>query len=100
MRGKRGGARPSLPPLDLATLKVERGIPIAPRRIGKRGDSKWAPTLALLQQPGDSVAVPMPYQSTLTTYIRKALKAGQLKGTYIVRPCVVDIGKCRVSRTG
>lgn len=99
VRGKRGGARPSLPPLDLSTLKVERDVPIAPRRIGKRGDSKWAPALALLKRPGDSYAVAMPYQGAITAYIRKAVKAGRLKGTYVVRPCVKEIGKCRVSRT-
>ena len=99
-RSKRGGTQPRLPPLDLSKITVERGIPVAPRGICKRGHSKWAPALALLKSPGDSYVVPMPYREALGVYIRKALKAGHLKGTYIVRPCVVKIGMCRVSRTG
>lgn len=99
VRGKRGGARPSLPPLDLSTLKVERDVPIAPKRRSERGGSKWAPALALLKRPGDSYAVDMPYQGAISAYIRKAVKAGQLKGAYVVRPDIKEAGKCRVSRT-
>lgn len=98
-RSKRGGTRPYLPPLDLSKLKVERGVPVAPRRIGQRGDSKWAAPIALLDEPDKSFLVPLPYQAALHAYIKKALKAGKLKGTYIVRPCIVQIGQCRVSRT-
>ena len=98
-RSKRGGTRPNLPPLDLSKLKVERGVPVAPRRIGQRGGSKWAAAVALLNEPDKSFLVPMPYRAALYAYIKKALKAGKLKGTYIVRPCIVEIGQCRVSRT-
>lgn len=41
----------------------------------------------------------MRYRGALYAYIKKAIKAGHLKGTYVVRPCVREIGKCRVSRT-
>lgn len=96
---RRGGKRDLLPQLDLATLKVERGLPVAPRRIGQRGDSKWAPVVALLKEPGESLALPMHYRGALYAYIKKAIKAGRLSGTYVVRACMREIGKCRVSRT-
>lgn len=96
---KRGGIRPQLPPIDLSALVVEHGVPVAPRGVGKPGESKWAPVLALLKQPGDSLPLPMPYRHAVYAYVKKAIKAGQLKGTYIVRPCVKELGKCRVSRT-
>ena len=78
---KRGGRRPLLPPLDLDALVVERGVPVAPRQIGQRGDSKWAPVLAKLQQPGDSLALPMSCRAAVYAYTKKAIKAGRLKGS-------------------
>lgn len=99
-RGKRGGARPLLPVPDLATLKVEHGVPIAPRRIGQPGDSRWAPVLAMLEGPDTSIALPMNCRGAIGAYIKKASKAGRLPGSYVVRPCAIEIGKCRVHRTG
>lgn len=96
---KCGGTRPLLPALDLATLKVDYGVPVAPRRIGKPGDSRWTPVLDLLTKPGDSLPLPMPYKAAVYAHIKKATKAGRLQGTYIVRPCSLEIGKCRVHRT-
>lgn len=96
---KRGGTRPHLPPLDLSALVVEHGVPVAPRSVGKPGESKWAPVLALLTKPGDSVALDLPYRHAVYAYVKKAIKAGHLTGSYVVRPCVKKPGKCRVSRT-
>ncbi len=96
---KRGGTRPLLLALDLATLKVDHGVPMAPRRIGEPGASRWTPVLDLLKKPGDSLPLPLLYKGALYAHIKKAIKAGRLQGTYIVRPDAKDAAKCRVHRT-
>lgn len=84
---------------DLAKLQVEVGVPVAARTVARAGQSKWDPLFALLTKPDTSVALPVAYQSTVYTYMRKAKKAGLLQGTFIVRRCAINKAQCRVWRT-
>lgn len=95
---RRGGAQVLLPALDITTLQVQKGVPVAPRVLASAGSSKWAPVFALLTVPDTSVALPLAYQGAVYAYMRKAKSAGTLKGTFIVRKCALNQTQCRIWR--
>lgn len=87
-RGKRGGARNQLPPLDLSKLTIKTGVPKPPRtRFSRAGESKYSPLFSALK-PGQSVDVPSQYMATLYTHAKKLKKAGS--GSYTVQRTGID----------
>ena len=87
-RGKRGGSRSQLPPLDLAKLTIKTGVPKPARtRFSRAGESKYSPLFSALK-PGQSVDVPAQYMATLYTHAKKLKKAGS--GSYTVQRTGID----------
>lgn len=88
--------RSVLPPLDLATISVEAGVPVPPRTGPmKKGVSRYDELLAKLTEPGLSVRLPVAYQSTVQKSAKTFGKTHQR--AFLVRK--VSETECRVFRT-
>jgi hypothetical protein len=92
--GKKRKLGQRLPPLSLSSLKVEKGVPIPPRRIMEKGRTRYDEIFDALE-PDTSIEVP-------AHYVPAMLKAAQTFGKrtnrkFIVRK--VTLTAARVWRT-
>lgn len=84
---------------EIDALQVEHDVPIAPATSRRAGASKWAPLVAKLGKPGDSVEFPEAWRGPVAAYVSKlntdARKASQPQ-QYVVR--ATTPGKARIWR--
>lgn len=74
---RRGGARPSLPPLDRNAVVFEVNAPKPPRqRFSEKGDSKYAFIFDGLTAAGMCAKVPLAYKGTLVSQCKKRSRNG------------------------
>lgn len=73
------GRKARLPPLDVAAIAVERGVPMPSIDRGKQ--SRYAPLLEKLTEPGLSVVFPRHYHGAVATAARAWAKAHGMKFT-------------------